>query len=306
METEFIHWLRGRLPAHPQLLLGPGDDAAVLRLTRADGCVVTSDLLNDGVDFLLDQCDPRLVGRKALAVNLSDLAAMAARPVAAVVSLLLPRAGALPLAQQLFEGLLPLAEEFHVAVAGGDTNTWDGRLVICVTAIGEVTGDRPLRRNGALPGDELLVTGRLGGSLLGKHLHFTPRVREALTLHARYRLHAATDISDGLTLDLSNILTESGCGAVLDLEQIPLDGAAQRLAAQDAPGGSALDHALGDGEDFELILAAGPDEARRMLDDQPLETPLTRIGACTAEPGLWVRDAAGGPLRRMEPRGWRH
>jgi thiamine-monophosphate kinase len=221
METEFIRWLRGRLPAHPQLLLGPGDDAAVLRLTRSDGCVVTSDLLNDGVDFVLDQCDPRLVGRKSLAVNLSDLAAMAARPVAAVVSLLLPQAGALTLAQQLFEGLLPLAEEFHVAVAGGDTNTWDGRLVICVTAIGEGTGDRPLCRNGALPGDELLVTGRLGGSLLGKHLHFTPRVREALTLHARYRLHVATDISDGLTLDLSNILTESGCGAVLDNSACP-------------------------------------------------------------------------------------
>jgi thiamine-monophosphate kinase len=305
MEAEFIHWLRDRLPSHPQLLLGPGDDAAVLRLTRQDGCVVTSDLLNDGVDFRLEQCDPRLIGRKALAVNLSDLAAMAARPVAALVSLLLPRTGALSLAQQLFEGLLPLAEEFHIAIAGGDTNTWDGRLVICLTAIGEVTGSGPLRRAGALPGDEILVTGHFGGSLLGKHLQFTPRVQEALKLHAQYQLHAGTDVSDGLSLDLWNIVSDSGCGALLDLAAIPIDAAACRLAADEGGGRSPLDHALGDGEDFELILAASPEEARRMLQDQPLGTPLTRIETFIAEPGLWTRSVTG-LLQRIEPRGWRH
>ena len=91
----------------------------------------------------------------------------------------------------------------------------------------------------------------------------------------------------------------------MDLAAIPLDEDAYRWAATGG-GATPLDHALSDGEDFELILAAGPDEAQRLLDDQPLETPLTRIGACTAEPGLWARDVAGGPLRRMEPRGWRH
>ena len=303
METEFIRWLRTQLPPHPHLLVGPGDDAAVLQLAQHGQCVVTSDMLSDGVDFVLNRGDPRLVGRKALAVNLSDLAAMAARPVAAIVSLMLPRPEALSLAQGLYAGLLPLAAEFGVAIAGGDTNTWDGGLVISVTALGETTGGGVLLRSGAQPGDQILVTGRFGGSLLGKHFQFTPRVREALHLHATYRIHAATDVSDGLSLDLSHILEESRCGAVLEPDTIPLADDAHRLAEQDRT--SVLEHALSDGEDFELILAVPPDEAERMLRDQPLEVPLTRIGVCIVEPGLWSL-AAYGARTALTPRGYRH
>ena len=122
MESEFIRWLRNRLPGHPQLLLGPGDDAAILRMAHGESCVVTVDLLTDGVDFELDKVEPRRVGRKALAVNLSDLAAMAAQPLGAVIALALPRDGGLHLAQELYEGLIPLAEQFELAIAGGDTN----------------------------------------------------------------------------------------------------------------------------------------------------------------------------------------
>jgi thiamine-monophosphate kinase len=303
METEFIQWLRSRVPSHLQLLVGPGDDAAVLRLAAGGGCVVTSDMLSDGVDFILGQCEPRLVGRKSLAVNLSDLAAMAARPVAAVVSLMLPRQDALRLAQELYEGLLPLADEFGVAIAGGDTNTWDGGLVICVTALGEAGPRGSLLRSGARPGDEILVTGQFGGSILGKHFQFTPRVHEAWLLHQRYELHAGTDVSDGLSLDLSHILDESGCGAVLELEAVPISDAAHQLAERDPP--SPLEHALADGEDFELILAVPPAEAARLLVDQPLDIPLTRIGTCIAEPGLWSL----GPHDQRQPlvpRGYRH
>ena len=303
METEFIRWLRTQLPSHPQLLIGPGDDAAVLQLAPPGRCVVTSDMLSDGVDFVLNRDNGQLVGRKALAVNLSDLAAMAARPVAAIVSLMLPRPEALALAQELYAGLLPLAAEFGVAIAGGDTNTWDGGLVISVTALGETAAGGVLRRGAAQPGDQILVTGRFGGSLLGKHFHFTPRVREALRLHAAYRIHAATDVSDGLSLDLAHILEESRCGAVLEPKAIPLADDAQRLAEQD--GVSALEHALSDGEDFELILAVPPDEAERMLRDQPLDVPLTRIGVCTADPGLWSR-SADGARTALTPRGYRH
>lgn len=305
MEAEFIHWLRERLPRHPRLLLGPGDDAAILDWRRQAGCVVTVDLVSDGVDFLLPQVDPRRVGHKALAVNLSDLAAMAARPVAAVVALCLPRQGALPLAQQIYEGMIPLAERFELAIAGGDTNCWDGPLAISVTAIGEVTQRGPLVRSGARPGDAIVVTGRFGGSRLGHHLDFVPRVDEALQLAAEFPLHAGLDCSDGLSLDLSRLAAESRCGAVIELDRVPLADAAHAWARQCAGGTTALDHALGDGEDFELILAVPAAAARDMIARQPLACGLTQIGQFVAEPGLWQQDALGN-RRPLAPRGYEH
>src|SRR5688572_28820097 len=149
MEREFIDWLRSRLLPHNRLRLGPGDDAALVQLAQSADCVVTTDMLMDGIDFRLAEHDPRKIGRKALAVNLSDLAAMAARPVAAVVSLALPKTGGRKLTEELYEGLLPLAEEFECALAGGDTNSWNGPLVISVTALGETTPRGPLLRGGA-------------------------------------------------------------------------------------------------------------------------------------------------------------
>src|SRR5438105_685544 len=155
MESEFLTWLRSRLPAHAQVKIGPGDDAAMVRLAAtmsgqasADGadCLVTLDALSDGVDFQLDRIDPRRAGRKCLAVNLSDMAAMAARPIAAVIGLTLPRRGALELAMALYEGLLPLAEKYGVAIAGGDVNVWDHPLCVSVTVLGQPTAKGPLRR----------------------------------------------------------------------------------------------------------------------------------------------------------------
>jgi len=123
MEADFLRWLRERLPPHPLLKLGIGDDAAILATAGRGDIVVTTDLIADGVDFDLRTVDPRRVGHKALAVNLSDLAAMAARPLAAVVALNLPRSGGMQLATELYKGMLPLAETFHLAIAGGDTNS---------------------------------------------------------------------------------------------------------------------------------------------------------------------------------------
>jgi thiamine-monophosphate kinase len=305
MEAEFLAWLRERLPAHPRLMLGIGDDAAILELSSRRECVVTVDLLTEGVDFLLGEVSLERIGRKALAVNLSDLAAMAARPLAAVVALALPRSNALPTAVGLYQGLLALAEQYQVAIAGGDTNTWDGPLVISVTAIGELTDRGPLKRSGARPGDALIVTGELGGSISAKHLDFQPRVAEALLLADRYDLHAGMDISDGLSLDLSRLAAASGCGAAIETDRVPISLAARRLADSLADGMTPLEHALGDGEDFELLLATTPAEARRMIGEQPLDVPLTIIGQFVAEAGLWQIDAAG---RRapLAPRGWQH
>jgi thiamine-monophosphate kinase len=305
MEFAFIDWLRQRLPAHPCLRVGPGDDAAVLQLRAGRECVVTVDMLTDGVDFELANVDPKRVGRKALAVNLSDLAAMAARPLAGVIALALPRRHGLETAMQLYEGLLPLAAEHGLVIAGGDTNTWGGPLVISVTLMGEPTARGCLLRSGAQPGDDILVTGQFGGSILGKNLDFEPRVREALTLAEKYPLRAAIDVSDGLSLDLARLARESRCGAVIDPRAVPVAPAAVRWAEQLADGSTGLDHALSDGEDFELILAAAPAVSKRILNDRPFEVPITRIGSFTPELGLW-QVTPDGRREALQPKGYEH
>jgi thiamine-monophosphate kinase len=305
MESDLIANLRRRIGPHPLVHLGIGDDAAVLNMAGVKQCVLTVDLLTDQVDFELGEVEPRRVGRKALAVNLSDLAAMAARPLAGVVAVALPRSGGMELALALYDGLLPLAEHYGVAIAGGDTNSWDGPLVISITLVGKVTKRGPLRRSGAEPGDRIVVTGAFGGSILGRHLDFEPRVAEALLLAERYRLHAGIDVSDGLSIDLAHVAAESGCGVVLDPHAVPIADDARRLAERLADGSTPLDHALGDGEDFELILAVPPGEAEKMLADQPLAIPLTAIGEFIREPGLWQADAAGR-RRPLAPKGYQH
>jgi thiamine-monophosphate kinase len=297
MELAFISHLRQRLPPHPLLRIGPGDDAAVLAAMGESGIVVTTDLLTDGVHFELANTDPRRIGHKALGVNLSDLAAMAAEPVAVVIALALPRSGdPLELAKQLYEGVLPLAERFNVAIAGGDTNTWDGPLFISVTAVGKTTSHGSLLRSGAKAGDRLLVTGQLGGSILGRHLDCEPRVREALLLHERYELHAGMDISDGLALDLSRMCEASGVGAIVDVERIPVSPAAHELARRE-PQRTALDHALSDGEDFELLLAVPAEVAAQIFRDKPVGCGICDVGQVTADSGLRQRsDSKVSPL----------
>src|SRR5262245_58807468 len=248
-ELEYIDWLRRRTPADPRVLLGPGDDTAVIRAPAGGSWLVTTDMLLEGSHFRFPQVDPKQVGRKAMAVNLSDIAAMAGKPVAAVASVGLSRSGGQALAEALYLGMRELADAFDTARVGGDTNSWDGPLVISVTVFGEATGRGPVNRGGARPDDWLLVTGPLGGGILGKHLEFTPRVREALLLHQQATLHAMIDISDGLAADLKHICDESGCGAVLRAETIPISSAARQIKDDR----SALEHALGDGEDFELL-----------------------------------------------------
>ncbi|MCG8448269.1 MAG: thiamine-phosphate kinase [Pirellulales bacterium] len=308
LESELLAWLRENLSPNPRLAVGFGDDAAVLAGNTTAETVVTTDMLTEGVDFFLHEVDPRQIGHKALGVNLSDLAAMAARPVAVLVSLVLPRDGsnqlsALELAIELYHGLLPLAERFGTAIAGGDTNTWDGPLAISITALGETTQRGPLQRTGAQLGDQLLVTGRLGGSILGRHLQVEPRIEEALLLHERYPLHAAIDVSDGLALDVSRLAAASRCGALLDTEAIPVAQAAEQLSQRD--GRTPLEHALGDGEDFELVLAVPQQAAEQMLAEQPLQISLTRIGEIIESPGLWQRNVAG-ERTALQPHGYEH
>jgi len=313
MEFEFIQWLREHVPLHPSAKLGLRDDAALLSLGELTDVVVTTDLLTDGVDFRVGIDHPRRIGRQALGANLSDLAAMAATPLAAFISLALPRdeaGGMMPLelAIELYEGLLPLAREFDVAIAGGDTNTYGGPLVISLTAIGRPSSRGPLTRSGGRPGDWLLVTGTLGGSLLGHMFDFTPRVREAALLHERYQLAAGIDISDGLALDASRLAAESGCGAVIFLDRVPVSAAAIELAKKEEAANcdlAALQHALGDGQDFELLLSVRPMTAQKILNDHPLTCQMTHVGELVAEPGLWQEDSEGR-RKPLQATGWRH
>jgi thiamine-monophosphate kinase len=305
MELAFIEHLRHNVPTNDLVRLGIGDDAAILDTQRSE-TVLTVDLLTEGVDFLLDEVAPQKIGRKALAVNLSDLAAMAAQPIAALVAVALPRDRAETLAPQLLEGMMPLLQKYNVALIGGDTNTWDGGLVISVTAIGRVTERGPLKRNGAKPGDRILVTGTLGGSILRHQFEFEPRVSEALHLNAHYRINAAIDISDGLSLDLSRLAAESQVGTIIDTHHVPISDDAKKLATiYKTP----LEHALYDGEDFELLLAVPPDEAERLIDTQPLlptfSVPLTDIGRFVAGPGQWLRDQ-NGVSQTVAPHGFVH
>lgn len=300
-EFDYIAWLRSRTPSDPRVLIGPGDDAAVLAPTTRP-LILTKDVLTEGVDFRLGEVEPRRIGRKAMKVNLSDIAAMAARPTAALVGLVLPRSGGEKLAEELYHGLRDVADEFQVAIVGGDTNSWDDGLVISVTVIGEATERGPVPRSGAKPGDWILVSGPLGGSLLGHHFDFTPRVREALALHAATELHAMIDISDGLAADVNHILEESRCGAVLLADMIPITPAAVEMSR--TSGKSALQHALADGEDFELVFAVSPADGERLVQKQPVPgIQLTQIGECV-ESGLWLEENEN--RRPLAPAGWVH
>ena len=301
-EFEYIHWLRQHTAAHPRVRVGPGDDAAVLTSPLRE-LIVTTDLLTEGVDFVLADAGPRAVGRKAMGVNLSDIAAMAARPVAAVVAVALPTGGPMPvreLAEGLFLGLRDVADRFDTPIVGGDTNTWAGGLVVTVTVFGEAVGRGPVTRSGARPGDWVFVTGPLGGSIRGRHLSPIPRVVEALLLNERVPLTAMADISDGLSADLGHILDESGCGAVLNATAVPVHPDAVELAR--TTGRSPLSHALGDGEDFELVFTVSPTDGEALMRSPPVHG-LVRVGECV-ESGLWLDEA--GVRTPIERTGWAH
>jgi thiamine-monophosphate kinase len=303
-EFGLIAWLRQHAKGTGrQTVVGIGDDCAILRPSAGAELLVTTDMLMDGRHFRLEHDGPEAVGYKALGINLSDIAAMAGVPVAAMVAVALPRDRAVAVAQRLHAGMMPLAERFGVDLVGGDTNAWDGPLVISVTLLGEATARGPVRRSGARPGDVILVTGPLGGSLLGRHLRPEPRIAEARALHEAAPLHALIDISDGLTSDLGHILEESGgLGATLDAGAIPTHPDALELGRRD--GRSPLDHALNDGEDFELCVVVAPEDADRLLGPHA-GMALCRVGEVDATPGLRLR-SAGGVAVPIVPGGFDH
>jgi thiamin-phosphate kinase len=259
------------------------------------------------------------VGYKAMACSLSDCAAMAAVPWCAVVSVALPNSLSMTDAQQLHIGLQQAAQKHDCPIVGGDTTSWGKPLAINVTMLAKAGGVEPVLRSGAQVGDAILVTGELGGSLAGRHLEFTPRVKEARKLAELVDLHAMIDISDGLGQDLNHICTESNVGAIINQLDIPISAAARKMA-------DPLQAALTDGEDFELLFCVGPKDAERLqLDWQTnniqnthafgiqkhatqTKVNLTCIGEIVTlkdEAKIFLRDSDGN-LNSITLKGWEH
>lgn len=326
MESEYIAWLtdevarRSRSVQFPPVPLGIGDDAAIIH--TASQTVCCADLLAEGTHFILrDSVDLEHVGRKALAVNLSDMAAMGAKPETALLSLLVNRDAGFQQAQSVTRGLLDLADEFQVALVGGDTCSWAGGLVVNVAVHGTLLKSRPLLRSGARPGDSILVTGSLGGSIQQHHWAFTPRCHAIDLILQSFDVHAATDISDGLARDLGHVADASRAGALVFAEQIPVSAAAIKLAQSATVGTSVLDHqdvpkisqairhALYDGEDFELLLTMAPESAGQLLrlvqsGELDLGCSLTLIGEMTSNLGLQITTPDGN--RPLPMGGYQH
>ncbi|PKO66749.1 MAG: thiamine-phosphate kinase [Betaproteobacteria bacterium HGW-Betaproteobacteria-16] len=316
------HFQRPGQPGAPGVALGIGDDCALLAPRPGHQIAVSTDMLVEGRHFV-PGADPAALGHKALAVNLSDLAAMGARPLGFTLALALPDANEAWLAA-FASGLFALADAHACPLVGGDTTR--GPLNICITVFGELRPGQALRRDAALAGDDLYLSGRTGEARLALALlrgeawlldapgrdarHIPPELRQrldrpmprlALGQALAGLAHAAIDVSDGLAGDLGHILAASGLGADIQLGALPVAPALQPL-----PPAQQEDCLLHGGDDYELLFTAAPDK-RNTIETAARDsaTPVTRIGCLTASPGLWVVQA-DGQRRPVVARGFDH
>lgn len=244
-EDELVRLITAGLKTDAGVLLGPGDDCAVVRgPTKSESLVLKTDTIAEGVHFTPDTA-PHLIGRKAIARVLSDFAAMAATPRHALVTLIAPRTTPVKRILGLYQGMSRLADEFAVRIVGGETSSGQ-QLILSVSMSGTVPNKQWVTRSQARAGDLLFVTGKLGGSIRGKHLKFHPLVKEAQCLMKHVKLTAMMDLSDGLAKDLPRLAARSGLGYELIAEDIPVNR------------GCTVQQALNDGEDYELLFTASP------------------------------------------------
>jgi thiamine-monophosphate kinase len=302
-EFELIAQLAKSLPANKSVVTGAGDDCAVLDLGAPDNLVLfKTDAVVEGIHFTKDT-PPEKIGRKALARCLSDIAAMAGTPVAALVTLGLPEKFEPEFVAKIYGGLNALAAKTGVAVCGGETTTNPERIFISIALLGTVPRGKQILRSGAKVGDAIFVTGELGGSLAGKHLEFEPRLAEARWLAEHFTIHAMIDLSDGLAGDLPHILKASGVGAELLKPAVPVSRAA-KLPARKKPAFAA---ALTDGEDFELLFTVASGDAVKLLDAWKNKFPklkLSCIGKIVAGGGILIRDKNGS--HKLNAHGYVH
>jgi thiamine-monophosphate kinase len=284
------------LPDH--VTVPPGDDMGALRIGK-QVVLVTVDQVADGVHVRAKNTPMELIARKAMLRNLSDVAAMAGRPLGAVAAACVPGQWSQTQARQLTDALHDAARRWQCPLIGGDLSTWDHPLLLSVTILAAPTNAGPILRSGALAGDGIYVTGRLGGAWDeqggGAHLHAEPRTREAIALAETLgdRLHSMIDISDGLACDLGHICRLSRVSAAIRADAVPCREQAT------------LNSALHDGEDYELCFTAAGDVPDRVGD-----VPVSRVGWLVA-PGpadgaMLTVIEADGRRRPVETRGWEH
>ncbi len=320
-EFGLIDLIKRGLPSQGEkVLVGIGDDTAVIRGEGGNCLLFTCDALVAGVHFDLSYTPYRELGWKAMAANLSDIASMGGIPGYALVSLCLPSSTAPTEVEELYRGMRELSERLGVRIVGGDTVS-SPVLMISLALIGEVRKEHLVTRSGAKPGDSLLVTGTLGGSEVGlellkgkrslpkgmeeivrRHLAPMPRLKEARILVENLKPSAMIDISDGLALDLSHLAAESGVGAEIWKERIPLHPQAEEAAR--FLGKSPYDFALYGGEDYELLFTLSPDQVQK-AKELLRETGLTLIGQILpAEEGLVISEE--GRRSPLVVRGYNH
>jgi len=306
-ELELIHRLTRSLPGNESIVTGAGDDCAVLDLGVPERFVLfKTDAIVEGIHFT-KETPPEKIGRKALARCLSDIAAMAGTPTAALVTIGLPQDFDPKFIESIYDGMNALARQHGVAIAGGETTTNPERILISISLIGTVAQDKCLRRSGTQTGDAIFVTGELGGSISGKHLDFEPRLEEARWLAANFPIHSLIDLSDGLASDLRHLLGTDKLGAELLKTSIPISRAAKLRAKAESSAKPPLLAALTDGEDFELLFTLPSRSAVALLDawkNQFPNLPIACIGKVTADPGVRLRDKEG--VRPLPAHGYVH
>jgi thiamine-monophosphate kinase len=306
-EFELIARLTKSLPANQNVLAGAGDDCAVLDFGMPDKFLLfKTDAVVEGIHFTKDT-PPEKIGRKALARCLSDIAAMAGTPAAALVTLGLPKRFEPEFIGKIYDGMSVLAEKHGVAIAGGETTANPGGIFISIALLGTVGRGKQILRSGAQAGDAIFVTGELGGSLAGKHLEFEPRLAEARWLAEHFSIHAMIDLSDGLAGDLRHILKAGGVGAELLKTAVPVSRAARLQARTNAPAKPPFAAALTDGEDFELLFTIAGGDAVKLLDAWKKKFPglkLSCIGKIVAGGGVTIRDKDGA--RTLNDHGYVH
>jgi thiamine-monophosphate kinase len=306
-EFELIEKLTRSLPTNKSVVTGSGDDCAVLDLGLPDKLLLfKTDALVEGIHFKSD-APAEKIGHKALARCLSDIAAMAGTPTAALITIALPKTFDAALVEGIYAGLSGLARKHDVAIAGGETTTNPERILISIAMIGLAPRGKAVLRSGAEAGDAIFVTGELGGSLTARHLEFEPRLAEARWLAEYFAIHAMIDLSDGLAGDLRHILKASRVGAELLTAAIPISRAARLASKAESPAKPPLLAALTDGEDFELLFTVASKDAIPLLDAWRQQFPkitLTCIGKITKGEGLTLRDKTG--VRPLSAHGYEH